>query len=292
MVEDEMEGSRLDKLIVELDRWIRKGKKRIGSDITEEDKKDFGLFRENIKQERMIASLLEKPFNYAVVNKLLENQNNTRVLTCDPEKVKEKTKEFFQKQFRRRCFNSDALEEEWARVYAPLERVQEKCLELEELMIRKYKKNRLENRENLVFYMDGFLVKTLTEKGGIDRMEASWVQVDIAANGKCLKAIMITEDEWTGVDSIVDILKPFNDITNYIFDNSYSMISIIYPTMSTLQNDLLKGLIDKDINIYIMNEQVNYSMNNIIVFNDKKESDKDEKSEQIKFLANTTDLVK
>ncbi|CAG8843533.1 33361_t:CDS:2, partial [Gigaspora margarita] len=151
---------RLDKLIIELGRWVRKGKRKIGRKMTEEDRKDFGLFRENIKkkfqieienigghrglermeklkqiewcierrcqmidreQGRMLASLLEKLFNHVVVDKLLENQNNTRVLICDPEKVKEKTKEFFQKQFRRR--------EEWAQVYAPLERVQEKCFE-------------------------------------------------------------------------------------------------------------------------------------------------------------------
>ncbi|CAG8689482.1 36860_t:CDS:2, partial [Gigaspora margarita] len=104
---DGKKGPRLDKLIIEL-----------GRDMTKEDRKDFGLFRknikkkfqieienigrkwedkdiENLKQGRMLASLLEKPFNHDVVDKLLENQNNTRVLTCDPEKVKEKTKEFF-----------------------------------------------------------------------------------------------------------------------------------------------------------------------------------------------------
>ncbi|CAG8766075.1 26663_t:CDS:2, partial [Gigaspora margarita] len=210
---------RLDKLIIELGRWVRKGKRKIGRDMTEEDRKDFGLFRKNIRkkfqieienidrkwedkniedlsdriekeklkqiewcierrcrmidreQGKMLASLLEKPFNHVVVDKLLENQNNTRVLTCESEKVKEKTKEFFQKQFRRRCFDSDALREEWVQVYAPLEK--------KNLMIRKYKKNRLENRENLVFYMDGSLVRTSTEKGEMVRMKASWVQVGL-----------------------------------------------------------------------------------------------------------------
>ncbi|CAG8799799.1 22636_t:CDS:2, partial [Gigaspora margarita] len=78
------------------------------------------------EQRRILASLLEKLFNYVVVDKLLENQNNTRVLICNSEKVKEKTKKFFQKQFRKRCFDSDALGEEWVQVYALLERVQEK----------------------------------------------------------------------------------------------------------------------------------------------------------------------
>ncbi|CAG8488446.1 11622_t:CDS:2 [Gigaspora margarita] len=149
VVRDSKKRPSLDKLIVELGRWVRKGKRKIGSDMTEEDRKDFGLFRENIEkryrgleqmvkilfnknsdkiekeklkqiewyierryqmidreQGRIIKSLLKKPFNHAVVDKLLENQNNTR--------------------FRRRCFDSDALGEEWAQVYAPLERVQEK----------------------------------------------------------------------------------------------------------------------------------------------------------------------
>ncbi|CAG8678318.1 36705_t:CDS:2, partial [Gigaspora margarita] len=32
---------------------------------------------------------------------------------------------------------------------------------------------------NLVFYMDGFLVRTPKERGRIDRMGASWVQIDL-----------------------------------------------------------------------------------------------------------------
>ncbi|CAG8831948.1 21121_t:CDS:2, partial [Gigaspora margarita] len=109
---------RLDKLIIELGRWVRKGKRKIERDMTEEDRKDFGLFRENIrkkfqieiknidrkwedknienlKQGRILASLLEKPFNHVVVDKLLENQNNTRVLACNPKKVKKKQKSSF-----------------------------------------------------------------------------------------------------------------------------------------------------------------------------------------------------
>ncbi|CAG8847550.1 18637_t:CDS:1, partial [Gigaspora margarita] len=52
-------------------------------------------------------------------------------------------------------------------------------LEFKKLIIRKYKKSRLENRENLVFYTDGSLVKTSTEKKRIDRMGASWVQIGL-----------------------------------------------------------------------------------------------------------------
>ncbi|CAG8851412.1 11343_t:CDS:1, partial [Gigaspora margarita] len=39
---DGKKKSRLDKLIVELGKWIRKGKKKIGSDMTEKDRKILG----------------------------------------------------------------------------------------------------------------------------------------------------------------------------------------------------------------------------------------------------------
>ncbi|CAG8822048.1 39643_t:CDS:2, partial [Gigaspora margarita] len=89
-------------------------------------------------------------------------------------------------------------------------------------------------------------------------------------------AIIITKDEWTTVANIINILKPFNDITNYISDSSYSTISIIYPTMSTLQNVLLKEFEDKDNST---DEPI-------------KISDKDENAEEFKSPAVTTDLVK
>ncbi|CAG8800552.1 28400_t:CDS:1, partial [Dentiscutata erythropus] len=62
--------------------------------------------------------------------------------------------------------------------------------------------------------------------------------------------------------------------------------------MSSLQNNLLKGLIDEDINTYTMDELIDYLIDNDIVFDNEKELDKDKKSKQIKFSANITELVK
>ncbi|CAG8842430.1 18325_t:CDS:2, partial [Gigaspora margarita] len=45
---------RLDKSIIELGRWVRKGKRKIGRDMTEEDRKNFGLFRKNIRKKFQI----------------------------------------------------------------------------------------------------------------------------------------------------------------------------------------------------------------------------------------------
>ncbi|CAG8772108.1 34379_t:CDS:2, partial [Gigaspora margarita] len=118
------------------------GKRKIGSDMTEEDRKDFGLFRENIRKKFQIEI---ENIGGKWEDKDIENLSG--------------------------------------------------CLELEELMIRKYKKNRLENRENLVFYMDGFLVRTSAKKGEIDKMVASWVQVGLDKE-KILDTGYVSTQEW------------------------------------------------------------------------------------------------
>lgn len=116
---------------------------------------------------------------------------------------------------------------------------------------------------------------------------------DAIADGKRLKAIIITEDVWTAVANIISILKTFNDITNYISGSSYPTMSIIYPTMSTLQNALLKEFEDEDdstdeptdFNTSLINDCIN-------IFDNKEISDEDEDAEEFKTLAVMTDLVK
>ncbi|CAG8769407.1 20456_t:CDS:1, partial [Gigaspora rosea] len=41
-------------------------------------------------QERMLASLLEKPFKCAIIDKIIESSNNSRTLISEPLQVKEK----------------------------------------------------------------------------------------------------------------------------------------------------------------------------------------------------------
>ncbi|CAG8689589.1 9661_t:CDS:2 [Gigaspora margarita] len=120
---DGKKRSKLDKLIVELGRWVKKDKRKINSDITKENRKDFRLFRENIKKKarKNDSKPIKNHFNYTVVDKLLKNQNNTKVLVCELEQVRKKTKEFSLEK----GFDSNALREKWAQVYAPLEKVQE-----------------------------------------------------------------------------------------------------------------------------------------------------------------------
>ncbi|CAG8531183.1 24172_t:CDS:2 [Gigaspora rosea] len=106
---------------------------------------------------------------------------------------------------------------------------------------------------------------------------------DAIEDEKRLKSIMIMKDEWTAVADIINILKPFSDITNYISDSSYSTMSIIYPTISTLCNALLKEYIDEDISIYDTNEIDLDTMDDIRY--------EDEEFEQIRSLDATTNLV-
>ncbi|CAG8642111.1 9215_t:CDS:2, partial [Racocetra fulgida] len=102
----------------------------------------------------------------------------------------------------------------------------------------------------------------------------------VPSRGK-IKTIMITEDEWTAVADIINILKPFNDITNYISGSSYPTMSIIYPTMCMLRNTLLREFVNEDDSTYDAN---------VNMFDYVEVLDEDEESVQVKSPAVTTDL--
>ncbi|CAG8811761.1 38942_t:CDS:2, partial [Gigaspora margarita] len=99
---------------------------------------------------------------------------------------------------------------------------------------------------------------------------------------------MIMDDEWTTVASIIKILKPFNNITNYISGSSYSTISIIYLTISTLRNALLRDYVDEDIDICDTDKIDLDTIDDISMFDLEEVSDD---NEQIRSPAVTTNLV-
>ncbi|CAG8806127.1 35068_t:CDS:2 [Gigaspora margarita] len=111
---------------------------------------------------------------------------------------------------------------------------------------------------------------------------------DAIKDGKQLKSIIITDDKWTTVAGIIKILKPFNNITNYISGSSYSTMSIIYLTISTLCNALLRDYVDKDIDICDTDEIDLNTIDDISIFDLKEVSDD---NEQIRLPAATTNLV-
>ncbi|CAG8669400.1 23415_t:CDS:2, partial [Dentiscutata erythropus] len=115
---------------------------------------------------------------------------------------------------------------------------------------------------------------------------------DAIADRKRLKAIMITEDEWTAVANIINILKPFNNITNYISGNTYPTMSIIYLTISIFRNALLKEFKDENDSTDKLTDFNSLINDHINIFNDEKILDEDEDAEKFESLAITTDLVK
>jgi hypothetical protein len=62
---------------------------------------------------------------------------------------------------------------------------------------------------------------------------------DARSDGKHLREIMVTEMEWKAVAELVEVLKPFDDVTNYISASSYPTISVVYPAMITLKRSIL-----------------------------------------------------
>ena len=64
---------------------------------------------------------------------------------------------------------------------------------------------------------------------------------DAVADGRRLRAIMITEEEWTTVEELIKILKPFDDVTKYISAGTHPTMSIIYPTIVALRDSITKN---------------------------------------------------
>ncbi|CAG8637491.1 20600_t:CDS:2, partial [Racocetra persica] len=93
----------------------------------------------------------------------------------------------------------------------------------------------------------------------------------------------------TIVSDIIEVLKPFSDITNYISGSLYSTMSIIYLTISSLYNFLLKEFLEfLDISIDTLDKIDLDITDNINIFDEKASEDKE--LEQIKFPAMTNKL--
>ncbi|CAG8745635.1 39805_t:CDS:2, partial [Gigaspora margarita] len=109
-------------------------------------------------------------------------------------------------------------------------------------------------------------------------------EANTIANRKRLKKIMITESKWAEVASIINILKPFDNVTNYISSSSYPTMSIIYPTIISLQNVLLKLFKNNDVSDFISHDEET-------VFDNKDLTNTDEELKELKSLANTINLT-
>jgi hypothetical protein len=61
---------------------------------------------------------------------------------------------------------------------------------------------------------------------------------DARADGRHLRAIMITDSEWEAVEELADMLKPFHDVTTYLSGSSYPTMSAVYPAVLKLRSSM------------------------------------------------------
>ncbi|CAG8813520.1 12707_t:CDS:2, partial [Dentiscutata erythropus] len=142
----------------------------------------------------------------------------------------------------------------------------------------------IQNKENIILRAQSDVVTRLNSTYNI------WVyMLELKLYIEILASSLT--DEWTVVTGIIKVLKPFNDITNYILGSLYSTMSIIYPTISTLHNALSKEYVDEDLSIYDTDKVDFDTMDNISMFDLEEVLDENEELEQIKSLATTAYLI-
>ena len=62
-------------------------------------------------------------------------------------------------------------------------------------------------------------------------------------DGKRLERIMLSDDEWQLMSELTSILRNFEELTRTMSGNSYVTLSLIYPSIITLKNNLDESLL-------------------------------------------------
>lgn len=97
-------------------------------------------------------------------------------------------------------------------------------------------------------------------------------------DGQHLKSINFTEEEWTFMEELVDLLGLFEEATTFLSENTYAMLSLMHSTISTI-----KSIFEDDLLIDAEGgENNNFSNTITILDNDKDEEDEQEFLEQPK----------
>jgi len=76
-------------------------------------------------QGKMIASLLNKPYKKIMLDRFIEQEEETTNLIVEPESVKTGVAEHYKKQFRKRNTKLEEMSKRWKEVYKPQERIKE-----------------------------------------------------------------------------------------------------------------------------------------------------------------------
>ena len=77
------------------------------------------------EQEKMLKSILDKPYSKVKLDRILEKIDNDFQLYMNPKDVLIKTQNFFQDQYNKSSPNTDLLTPKWKKIYEPQSEINE-----------------------------------------------------------------------------------------------------------------------------------------------------------------------
>nr|CAG8605580.1 6469_t:CDS:2 [Entrophospora candida] len=83
-------------------------------------------------------------------------------------------------------------------------------------------------------------------------------------DGKRLERMMLSDDEWQLMNELTLILKSFEELTRMMSGNSYVTISLIYPSITTLKNNLDELLLKERTTNKLLIEEFEGNENTVI----------------------------
>ena len=72
-------------------------------------------------------------------------------------------------------------------------------------------------------------------------------------DGKRLKEINLTEDEWESIDKLIIILEDFAEATEYLGGSTYTTISLMYSVLAVISQKLIPN--DSDVEVVDLTSQ-------------------------------------
>ena len=98
---------------------------------------------------------------------------------------------------------------------------------------------------------------------------------NVKKDGRRLKNINLTEEEWTFMEELVNLLGLFEEATTFLSGSTYATLSLIHPTISTI-----KSIFEDDLSPDAEDEYDDFSDTTTILDNDEDEEDGQEFLEQ------------
>ncbi|CAB5194235.1 unnamed protein product [Rhizophagus irregularis] len=115
-----------------------------------------------------------------------------------------------------------------------------------------------------------------TEESMKELLSSSAKDNNVKKDGRRLKSINLTEEEWTFMEELVDLLGLFEEATTFLSGSTYATLSLMHPTISTI-----KSIFEDDLITNAEGDETDDFSNTITILdNDDDEEDKQEFLEQ------------